>query len=43
MIQDALVQTGVLLDDGWDNVDKYTDVFILDKKNPRIEVVIKEI
>lgn len=43
VIQDALVQTGVLLNDGWDNVHKYTDVFILDKKNPRIEIVIKEI
>ena len=34
VIQDALVQCGVLKDDGW---------FEVDKENPRIEVIIKEV
>lgn len=43
VIQDALVQTRVIRDDGWDNVNKYTDVFRLDHQNPRVEVIIREI
>ena len=42
VIQDALVKGGVLKDDGWDYVDGFGDVFLLDRENPRIEVEIKE-
>lgn len=42
-IQDALVDTGVLKDDGWKYVVGFSDRFELDKENPRIEVLIKEI
>lgn len=43
VIQDALVNTGVLKDDGWKYVVGFSDRFEVDKKNPRIEVLIKEI
>lgn len=43
VIQDALVKTGVLKDDGWDYVAGFTDEFYCDRTNPRIEVVIEEI
>ncbi len=42
VIQDALVKSGVLRDDGWDDVIGFTDTFRLDRKNPRIEVTIDE-
>lgn len=43
IIQDALVATGVLEDDGWKYVAGFTDEFYVDKRNPRIEVTIEEI
>ncbi|MCM1128221.1 MAG: RusA family crossover junction endodeoxyribonuclease [Lachnospiraceae bacterium] len=43
VIQDALVITGVLKDDGWKYVSGFSDRFKVDKKNPRIEILIKEI
>lgn len=43
VIQDALVQCGVLKDDGWNYVVGFSDSFEVDSKNPRIEVLIKEI
>lgn len=43
VIQDALVSTGVLKDDGWKYVVGFSDRFEVDKDNPRIEVLIKEI
>lgn len=42
VIQDALVQYGVLKDDGWKYVVGFSDKFDVDKKNPRIEVLIRE-
>ena len=42
IIQDALVASGVLYDDGWDYVVSYADDFHVDAKKPRIEVVIVE-
>lgn len=42
-VQDALVQCGVLKDDGWKYVVGFSDRFEVDKENPRIEVLIKEI
>lgn len=43
VIQDALVNTGVLKDDGWKHVVGFSDRFEVDKANPRIEVLIKEV
>lgn len=43
VIQDALVNTGVLKGDGWKHVVGFSDRFEVDAKNPRIEVLIKEI
>ena len=42
VIQDALVDTGVLKDDGWKYVVGFSDSFEVDKENPRIEVRIIE-
>lgn len=42
-IQDSLVQCGVLKDDGWKHVVGFSDRFEVDRENPRIEVLIKEI
>ena len=42
IIQDALVTSGVLHDDGWGYVVGYSDKFKVDKDNPRIEVQIIE-
>lgn len=43
VIQDALVAAGVLKDDGWKYVVGFSDRFEVDKKNPRIEVRIREV
>lgn len=43
VIQDALVDAAVLKDDGWKYIVGFSDSFEVDKKNPRIEVLIKEI
>lgn len=43
VIQDALVSTGVLKDDGWKHLVGFSDRFEVDRDNPRIEVLIKEI
>lgn len=43
VIQDSLVKTGVLVNDGWNEINGYRDQFYLDKKNPRIEVTIVEV
>lgn len=43
VIQDALVQCGVLKGDDWKHVVGFSDRFEVDKKNPRIEVLIKEV
>lgn len=42
VIQDALVSTGVLIDDGWKFVSGFTDEFSVDSKNPRIVVELEE-
>ena len=39
---DALVETGVLRNDGWSEIEGFTDNFALDPKNPRVEVTIEE-
>ena len=43
VIQDALVETRVLENDGWKNIVGFSDEFYTDTENPRIEVVIEEV
>lgn len=43
VIQDALVQCGVLVNDGWNEICGYSDNFEVDKLYPRIEVELKEV
>ena len=43
VIQDSLVKTEVLKNDGWNEITGFLDQFYLDKKNPRIEVTIAEL
>lgn len=40
IIFDALVKSGVMTNDGWGEVGNWQEVFVVDKKNPRIEVQI---
>ena len=42
-IQDSLVETGALQNDGWANIEHFTDDFAVDPKNPRVEVRIEEL
>ena len=42
VIQDALVTSKVLKNDGWNEIKGYSDEFYVDSKNPRIEVLIEE-
>ena len=42
VIQDALVKSRVLQNDGWENITGFSDEFYVDSKNPRIEVLIEE-
>jgi Holliday junction resolvase RusA-like endonuclease len=42
LIQDALVRSGVLKNDGWNEIDSFSDSFGVDQKNPRIEITITE-
>ena len=43
VIQDSLVDAGVLKDDGWKYVVGFSDSFEVDADNPRIEVLIREV
>lgn len=43
VIQDALVQAGVLKNDGWNEIVGFSDEFYISKSHPRIEVVIEEV
>lgn len=43
VIQDALVHAHVLRDDGWKNIVGFSDKFLVDADNPRIEVRIREV
>lgn len=42
VIEDALVEAGVLQDDGWDEIEGFEDRFFLDKANPRIILEVEE-
>lgn len=41
--EDALQQCGVIKNDGWGEIENFSHEFYVDKKNPRIEVTIREI
>ena len=41
VIQDALVATKVLQNDGWKNITGFQDSFFVDAANPRIEIEIE--
>ena len=43
VIQDALVSTRVIENDGWKEIRGFSDEFYIDQKNPRIEVEIEVI
>lgn len=43
VIQDALVRSRVLKNDGWKEITGFTDTFCVDADNPRIEVRIREV
>lgn len=42
VIQDALVHCGVIHNDGWKQILGFSDRFYVDRKEPRVEVVIVE-
>lgn len=42
VIQDSLVKERFLHNDGWDYVEGFADSFSVDKKSPRVEVLIVE-
>lgn len=41
-ILDGLVKAGVLENDGWKHIKGFTDMFKVDKDNPRVEVWLEE-
>ena len=43
VIQDALVKAGTLKNDGWSEIEGFSDYFYVDCDNPRIEIIITEI
>jgi Holliday junction resolvase RusA-like endonuclease len=43
VIQDSLVKTGVLKNDGWNEITGFLDKFYCDSARPRIEVTIVEV
>ena len=43
VFQDALVQAGIIVNDGWSYVRGYSDDFGVDHKRPRIEIVLEEV
>lgn len=42
LIQDAMVAIGALKNDGWSNIEGFTDNFSVDAEDPRIEIDIEE-
>lgn len=43
VIQDGLVKAGVLKNDGWREIEGFSDRFRVDEQNPRVEVEIVEV
>ena len=42
-ILDGLQASGVLVNDGWNQINSICHVFKIDKKNPRVEIFIEEL
>ena len=42
IFQDAMVQAGMIENDGWKQIDGWSDYFYVDGRDPRSEVYIKE-
>ena len=42
-VQDGLVKAGVLVNDGWAQVEGFTDNFVVDKHHPRVEIELVEV
>ena len=42
-ILDALQDLSVIENDGWKNIAGFEDKFFIDKTNPRVEVILKEV
>lgn len=42
-IEDGLIKAGVLKNDGWREIKGFSDDFVVDKSNPRIEITIREV
>nr|DAY28116.1 MAG TPA: Endodeoxyribonuclease RusA [Caudoviricetes sp.] len=42
-IQDALVKEKVIQNDGWKEIDSWTDAFAVDAQRPRVEVELEEV
>lgn len=40
---DALQTAGIIENDGWQQVERFTDKFHIDKENERLEVIIKKV
>ncbi|MCL1789891.1 MAG: hypothetical protein FWG40_00785 [Peptococcaceae bacterium] len=42
-IEDALVNEGILENDGWKHIENFRDYFYVDKEHPRVEVEFEEV
>lgn len=40
VIQDALVKTNVIKNDGWSEITGFKDTFAVDREHPRIEIIL---
>lgn len=43
VIQDGLVKAGVLENDGWKQIEGFSDRFRIDEEHPRVEIEIVEV
>ncbi|MGD6877860.1 RusA family crossover junction endodeoxyribonuclease [Bacillus infantis] len=43
VFQDSLVYCGIIPNDTWQYITGFSDEFLIDSKNPRIEVIIQEV
>lgn len=43
VIQDALVETNTIPNDGWRHIVGFTDDFEVDENDPRIEITLEEV
>lgn len=43
VFQDAMVERGLIPDDGWRHIKGYSDRFFIDRGNPRVEIEFREV